>query len=325
MDAARSKQQNASEREVSKLERWLSRAVLQTLSVIAMTTFASTVALGGFDEGVASYRTGNYNKAFKEWTEAAHKGDADAQYNLGCLLLRGEGVRQNTALGTEWLQRAADQDHFDAAAGLLLFNLVTGDDRKKLLAMKDKPSDRFRLTFVTKLSNGRPYKRPCATDATEGAKIEFTLGMLYETGDGGFAQDDRQAAAWYRRASERNLADAQTRLAYLYAAGRGVEQSQIEAERLFRKAAERGDGVAQANLAAMYANGSFGHTKDPVLAYVLISHAADMGKKPALGSLPEIKALLSPDQLLEGQRLAEKWKPNTPWPPEIAARLGPPN
>jgi uncharacterized protein len=62
-----------------------------------------------------------------------------------------------------------------------------------------------------------------------------------------------------------------------------------------------------------------------VLAYVLISHAADMGKKLALRGLPEIRALLSPDQLLEGQRLAEKWKGNVAWPPEIAARLGPPN
>ena len=155
--------------------------------------------------------------------------------------------------------------------------------------------------------------------------MEFNLGVMYETGSAGFPQDDRQAAEWYRRASERNFADAQTKLAYLYAAGRGVKQSQIEAARLFRKAAEQGNGVAQANLAAMYASGSFGHTKDLILAYVLISHAADMGKKLALSNLPEVRALLSPDQLLEGQRLAEKWKGNVRWPPEIAERLGPLN
>ena len=324
MDAARSRQQNASEREVSNLRRWLSSAVLQALFVVAISAFASTVALSGFDEGVASYRIGNYNKAFKEWAEAARQGDADAQYNLGCLFVRGEGVPQNRARATEWLQRAADQGDFDAATWLFLSNLLTDEGRKKFLSMKLKPSDRFRLTFVAKLNDGKTHRRPCSTDATEGAKIEFSLGLMYETGSGGFSQNDRQAADWYRRASERNLADAQTKLAYLYAAGRGVEQSQIEAERLFRKAAEQGEGVAQANLAAMYASGSFGHTKDLVLAYVLTSHAADMGKNLAIRNLPEIRALLSPDQVLEGQRLAEKWKANVPWPPEVAARLGPP-
>ena len=141
----------------------------------------------------------------------------------------------------------------------------------------------------------------------------------------GFAQDDRQAVEWYRRASARNFADAQAKLAYLYAAGRGVEQNQVEAARLFRRAAEQGNAVAQVNLGAFYSSGTFGFSKDLILAYVLVSHAANMGNKLALSSLPELKALLSPDQVLEGQRLAEKWKGNAPWPPEIAERLGPPN
>jgi TPR repeat protein len=134
-------------------------------------------------------------------------------------------------------------------------------------------------------------------------------------------QDDKQAAEWYRRASERNFADAQTKLAYLYAAGRGVGQSQIEAARLFRRAAEQGNAVAQVNLGTIYLSGSFGFAKDLILGYVLVSHAADTGNKLALSSLPELKALLSPDQVLEGQILAEKWKGNVPWPPEIAERL----
>jgi TPR repeat protein len=175
------------------------------------------------------------------------------------------------------------------------------------------------------LSDGKLHRRPCSTDEKDGAQIEFNLGLLYETGSAGFPQDDRQAAEWYRRASERDVADAQTHLAYLYAAGRGVEQSQIEAARLFRRAAEQGNGIAQVNLAAIYASGSMGHAKDLVLAYVLVSHAADMGKPLAVGELPKITAVLSPDQLLEGQRLVGKWKGEVRWPPEIAERLGPPD
>lgn len=309
----------------SKLRRWLSNAVLQALFVVAISTFSSTAAVSGFDEGVASYRMGNYTDAFKEWTEAAQQGDVDAQYNLGCLYVRGEGVPQNRAWAVDWLQRAADQGDVDAATWLLFSNPITDDRRKQFFSQRLKPTDRFRLTFVVQLSDGKIHRRPCSTDEKDGAQIEFSLGLMYETGSAGFPQDDRQAAEWYRRASERNFADAQTKLAYLYAAGRGVEQSQIEAARLFRRAAEQGNGIAQTNLGAIYASGSIGHTKDLILAYVLVSHAADMGKQLAIDSLPKMRALLSQDQLQEGQRLAEKWKGNVRWPSEIAERLGPPN
>ena len=102
---------------------------------------------------------------------------------------------------------------------------------------------------------------------------------MYETGSAGYPKDDRQAAEWYRRASDRNFADAQTKLAYLYAAGRGVEKSPIEAARLFRRAAEQGNAVAQDNLGAIYASGLFGHPQDLILAYVLVSHAARYGQQ----------------------------------------------
>ena len=296
------------------------------LIAVAISALSSTVALSGFDEGVASYRTGNYKEAFKEWSEAAQQGDVDAQYNLGCLYVRGEGVPRNRVWANDWLQRAADQDDLDAATWLFLFSTpATDDNHKRFFSRRLKPTDRFRLTFVVQLSDGKMHRSPCATDEKDGAQIKFDLGLKYETGVAGFSQDDKQAAEWYRRAAERNFADAQTKLAYLYAAGRGVEKNQIEAARLFRKAAEQGNAVALDNLGTIYATSSYGRNKDLILAYVLISHAAEMGNKLSVSDLPKIKALLSPDQLLEGQGLADKWKGNVPWPPEIAERLGPPN
>jgi TPR repeat protein len=292
---------------------------------LAILILSSTAALSGFDEGVADYRVGNYEDAFKEWSDAAQQGDVDAQYNLGCLYVRGEGVSQDKALADDWLQRAADQGDVDAATWLLFSNPITEDRRKKYFSMRLKPTNRFRLTFVTQLSNGQPHRRPCSTDAKNGAQIEFSLGQMYEMGTPGFPQDDRQAAEWYRRASERNFADAQTKLGFLYAVGRGVEKNQIEAARLFRKAAEQGDAVAQHSLGIMYASGSFGYAKDLILAYVLVSHVADKGNELSIRDLQKIMGLLSPDQLVEGQRLAVKWPHNIPWLPELSERMGPPH
>jgi TPR repeat protein len=309
---------------LSKLRRRPSNAVLQALFGIALSTVASTAALSGFDEGVTSYRSGNYADAFKQWAEAAQQGDVDAQYNVGCMYLRGEGVAPNAAWAADWLQRAADQGDIDAATWLLFAKVITEDRRKEYFSRRLKPTDRFRLTFVAQLSDGKTQRRPCSTDEKDGAQIEFSLGLMYDTGKAGLPQDDKQAAEWYRRSAERNFAEAQTRLAYLYAAGRGVDKDEVEAARLFRKAAEQGNAVAQDNLAAIYASGSHGYRQDLVLAYVLLSHAADQGNKLSIADLPRITALLSPDQLQEGQRLAEKWKGSVRWPQEIADRLGPP-
>jgi TPR repeat protein len=118
----------------SKLRRKLSYAVVQALFVIAISTFSPTAAVSGFDEAVASYRTGNYTDAFKEWTEAAQQGDVDAQYNLGCLYVRGEGVPQNRAWAVDWLQRAADQGDVDAATWLLFANSITDERRKEFFS-----------------------------------------------------------------------------------------------------------------------------------------------------------------------------------------------
>ena len=51
-----------------------------------------------------------------EWLrKAARKGDAKAQYNLGRAYLKGEDVRANKRLAKIWLEKAAAQNHRQAA------------------------------------------------------------------------------------------------------------------------------------------------------------------------------------------------------------------
>jgi len=45
---------------------------------------------------------------------AANQGDADAQFYLGTLYGRGEFVARDFTQATDWLQRAAAQQHFEA-------------------------------------------------------------------------------------------------------------------------------------------------------------------------------------------------------------------
>jgi uncharacterized protein len=300
---------------------WFFIAFPRALLVIGISTLSSTMALSGFDEGVTDYRAGNYKNAFKEWTEAAQDGDPDAQYNIGCLYVRGEGVPKNLAWATDWFQRAADQGDIDAATWLLFANPLTDDSRKKYFSAKYKPSDKFHITFVGQRSDGKITRRPCKTDEKDGAEIEFETGLMFENGLPGYPKNDKQAAEWYRKASDRNFAEAQTHLAYMYTDGRGVEKNQTEAGQLFRRAAEQGNARAQAALGLFYANGSFGFAKDPVLGYALISHAADAGDELGRNCLSKVVALMSVEQFSKGQTLAKEWKANAPWPPKITERM----
>jgi TPR repeat protein len=53
---------------------------------------------------------------------------------------------------------------------------------------------------------------------------------MYEFGQG-VSQDDTKAAAWYLRAAEQGMVDAQAKLAEMYEEGRGVPKDLKEAER----------------------------------------------------------------------------------------------
>jgi TPR repeat protein len=70
---------------------------------------------------------------------------------------------------------------------------------------------------------------------------------MYANGRG-VPEDDQQAVAWYRKAAEHGLPDAQYSLGLAYEAGRGVPQDLTLAMAWFRKAAEQGHKEAKAKL-----------------------------------------------------------------------------
>ncbi|KAG0077887.1 hypothetical protein BGZ93_003569, partial [Podila epicladia] len=49
-----------------------------------------------------------------EWYQAADQGHADAQFNMGFLYEKGQGVTQDYTQAMEWHLKAADQGHASA-------------------------------------------------------------------------------------------------------------------------------------------------------------------------------------------------------------------
>ena len=87
--------------------------LLRALIGVSLFVIAS-VAHAGFDEGMAAYEKGDYKTAVAEWRPIAEQGYAGAQFNLGAMYGRGQGVPQDYKEAMKWYRKAAEQD--DAVA-----------------------------------------------------------------------------------------------------------------------------------------------------------------------------------------------------------------
>jgi len=88
--------------------------VPRTLYLFPLTVFAfllTTLAHADFQDGWDAYTRKDYSTALKEWQPLAEQGDAQAQYYLGVLYFKGEGVPQDYAQAREWWLKAAAQGH----------------------------------------------------------------------------------------------------------------------------------------------------------------------------------------------------------------------
>ena len=75
------------------------------------------------------------------------------------------------------------------------------------------------------------------------AVAQFTIGKLYETGEG-VEQDYAEAVKWYRKAADQGNAFAQTSLGFMHLSGRGVPQDHVLAHMWFNLAAPKDNAVA---------------------------------------------------------------------------------
>src|SRR5690606_10451302 len=79
------------------------------LLAVAVSALTPSSATAGWDVANAAYERGDYHAAFREFMTLALAGDSVAQYNLGSLYYRGQGVPQNHVEAARWYRRAADQ------------------------------------------------------------------------------------------------------------------------------------------------------------------------------------------------------------------------
>jgi TPR repeat protein len=128
---------------------------------------------------------------------------------------------------------------------------------------------------------------------------------MYAKGEG-VPSDPEQALAWFQKAAEQGVADAQFNLALIYAQGKGVAKDDQQALAWYRKAADQGSAQAQFNLGVIYAQGE-GVAKDPAKAYMWASLATTNGYEDGAKLRDSLEQVIAPDELEKGQRLTYEW------------------
>jgi TPR repeat protein len=200
-------------------------------------------AMGNY-KAYAEFKMAHYDFAREVWQTLAEIGNGDALFNLGILAEDGLGEPRDLAKAEALYTSAANADNFKAQyrLGLLYFagTQLPRDSQKARLYLTQAAThgDKDAREMLERL--GQP-----ATNMTPFQQAEL-LG-----GSGQHAE----AAALYRTLADAGDASAQTRLAWAYEAGRGVEPDLQEAARRFELAAQAGNAEAQYALAVMLRTG----------------------------------------------------------------------
>ena len=106
---------------------------LTLAAILAIVTASS--AMADFDQGLAAYRAGDYDRAWKEFHVDAIAGHATAQFNIGVMYYRGEGVERDLVEAFAWIELATQQRN-DAElieAQEALSVMLTPDQRQLML------------------------------------------------------------------------------------------------------------------------------------------------------------------------------------------------
>lgn len=245
---------------------------LLAASFIAM---AGSALAGSYDDAMTAYDKGDYDTALKMLRPLAQRGDTGAQYSIGRMYAKGQGVPKDEAEAKAWFSRANEQ-----TKALQAYNI----------------SD-----FALALKTFRPL-------AEKGQVLaEYIVGLMYANGQG-VPENYPEALKWLTKAAAQGEAKAQFSVGVIYFKGLGMPQNYAEALKWYRRSADQDYAIAQYNLGAMYAKGQ-AVAADPVTAHMLYSLAAQHGVKAAGDAKDRLAKSMTAAQIAEADKKAHDWKP----------------
>ncbi len=229
-------------------------------------------AMGNY-KAYAEFKMANYAAAREVWETLAEIGNGDALFNLATLAEDGLGEPRDMKKAEALYTGAARAGNFKAQYRLgMLYS--AGE-----LLPKDLEQARVFLNLAAQAGDKDAIARLATLDQPAANLTPFQQAELLSS-----SGRHAEAAVLYDKLAQQGDRSAQTRLAWMYEAGRGVPRSLDEAARRFQVAADAGDAEAQYALAVMLRTGQ-GRARDPEQSAVWLRRAAQQNYPAAVSAL----------------------------------------
>ena len=160
---------------LSSTEGWSAEPDKDQLCLLG-TEHSHSAVLGKCSD---AYETGNYETALRDWGTLAKEGNSSAQFNLGQIYLRGQGVPKDYKTAGKWYTLAAEQGDAGAQSNLGLMY-----DNGEGVPENDKTAVKW---FTLAAEQGFVF-------------AQFNLGAMYAEGNG-VIQDYVRAHMWWNIAA----------------------------------------------------------------------------------------------------------------------------
>ena len=229
-------------------------------------------------KGYAEFKMARYTSARRIWEALDAIDFGEAAFNLGILYEDGLGVEKDMLRALAYYRRGAENGSPKAIfrLGVIYWQGAPGvavdrDEGRRFLSLAAANGDSEAKRYLEEAHTGRDSQDPVlkADRLLAEGKLSESVAVLQQG-----------AAAGHTR--------AQTRLAWCYEAGRGIERNLALAAQWFGKAAAAGDGEAMYALAVMHTTGA-GQPQDERLARQWLEKSAAAGYPSAVADLKRLK------------------------------------
>jgi TPR repeat protein len=265
-----------------------------------------------FEEAIAQYQSGKYEKAVNLFRILADQGNSEASLYLGRCYKEGFGVIADDKEAFDWFKISAEagiaEAQYELGVCYLQGNGVTTDDQAA-------------IQYIKKAAN------------QNNVAAQYELGLLYEYGSG-VEENPNLAVFWYEKAAAQGDQEADKKVKLLKAVSNvqvnekkedktsakketspiidvkeGIrlyeDRKYEEAFRIFKAAAEQGYAEAQYRLGCCFRNGH-GVSGDYKEAYKWYQKAAEQGNADAQNQMGEDHRLNYVEQVTWYRKAAEQ-------------------
>ncbi|MEH0833027.1 tetratricopeptide repeat protein [Pectobacterium cacticida] len=211
--------------------------------------------------------------ALNWYQKSASSGDADAQLWLGKAYREGKRLPWDEQKARYWLERAASGGSGEAAY-LLSMSQATHEKREQYLIQ----------------ASSAGYIR---------AQRELGEQLIK-------ANEFARAREEYAKAAAAGDSESQLVYGEMLRLGQGGKADYVAAMKQYRQAAHDGNRMAQYRMGMMRQDG-LGASRNRIHAYAWYAIAATEGMPEAIQARNDLEAVMQPDEIKAGQRLAQHW------------------